>query len=296
MMAHTGRSIRARTEIFTPCKDRDLDELVQCKLELMQCKLALASMSQSLEDEKQAKRAVEAELATTREKLLQAQLVIQTSSCFHQHFISLESSPSSICSVPSHRSPVHTHASTAGSDKSSESTDSDCGSSWRRTDAPSAERAGTVVLGSRQGRTLSQSGSPNRSPLPLLGLDSLPEDEEVQESKEEDRRANDTDVPAPGARAKDEIRACIAGAARPAPDEFQDWKVVPPEKAENKAAGICCLEVDGNISLRGGQRNAQKSSRDDQFVHQVSTPDSRMQNLKERVDFGEWSPTGSALL
>jgi hypothetical protein len=271
-----------------------LDELVQCKLELMQCKVALASMSQSLEEEKQAKRAVEEELATTREKLLQAQLVIQTSSCFHQHFISLESSPSSSISVPSHRSPVHTHASTAGLDKSSESIDSDCGSPWRRADAPSAERAGTAVLGSGQSRTLSQSGSPNRSPLLLLGLDSLPEDKEVQEPEEEDRRPNDNDVPAPGARAKEEMRAGISGAARPAPDESQDWKVVT--QANYKAAGIFCPEVDGNISLRDGQRNAQKSSRDDQFVHRVSTPDSRLQNLKERVDVGEWSPTGSALL
>jgi hypothetical protein len=87
------------------------------------------------------------------------------------------------------------------------------------------------------------------------------------------------------------MRAGIAGAARPARIEC-----VQQEQEENKAAGIFCLEVDGNISLRGGQRNAQKSSRDDQFVRQVSTPDSRMQNLKERVDFGEWSPTGSALL
>jgi len=67
-------------------------------------------------------------------------------------------------------------------------------------------------------------------------------------------------------------------------------------QANYKAAGIFCPEVDGNISLRDGQRNAQKSSRDDQFVHRVSTPDSRLQNLKERVDVGEWSPTGSALL
>jgi hypothetical protein len=82
------------------------DELAQCRLELMQSKVELASTSQSLEEERQAREAVEAELAATREKLLQAQLLIQTSSCFHQHFISRDS-PTSARSASPRDSPGH---------------------------------------------------------------------------------------------------------------------------------------------------------------------------------------------
>ena len=144
----------------------------------MQSKVELASTSQSLEEERQAREAVEAELAATREKLLQAQLVIQTSSCFHQHFISRDS-PASARSASPRDSPGHVaSALEVGSDKSSD----------KSSDGP--ERAAPSLPAGAQdaecaGADTDADEAPAEAPRKTLAkhrsftsLDSLPEDEE----------------------------------------------------------------------------------------------------------------------
>ena len=259
------------------CPSACKDELAQCKLELMQSKVELASTSQSLEEERQAREAVEAELAATREKLLQAQLVIQTSSCFHQHFISRDS-PASARSASPRDSPGHVaSALEVGSDKSSD----------KSSDGP--ERAAPSLPAGAQdaecaGADTDADEAPAEAPRKTLAkhrsftsLDSLPEDEEGQEPEPEDWRTGDPEDIA-GARdiawATEEAPARTSAAAAPhwqqqvaGPAPHDEFKVVSP-------AALAALQVQAartpQASAASVQHPAQRPGQRASFWHHAA--------------------------